>query len=66
LSARAGDGVRLVAEVEGAIAAHADPDKLRQVLDQLVSNALKYSPAGATIVVTARKLDEDGRGDGRR
>jgi len=28
------------------------------VLDQLVSNALKYSPAGATIVVTARKLDE--------
>jgi PAS domain S-box-containing protein len=60
LAAAAADanGHRLVAEVEGAIAAHADPDKLRQVLDQLVSNALKYSPAGATIVVTARKLDE--------
>ena len=52
------NGHHLVAEVEGALAAHADPDKLRQVLDQLVSNALKYSPAGATIVVAARKLDE--------
>ena len=60
LAAAAADanGRRLVAEVEGALAAQADPDKLRQVLDQLVSNALKYSPAGATIVVTARKLDE--------
>src|SRR4029077_12529456 len=41
------NGHRIVAEVEGPLAAHADPDKLRQVLDQLVSNALKYSPAGA-------------------
>jgi PAS domain S-box-containing protein len=52
------NGHRILAEVDGTIAARADPDKLRQVLDQLVSNALKYSPAGATIVVAARKLDE--------
>ena len=49
---------RIVAEVERALAAHADPDKLRQVLDQLVSNAVKFSPPGGTVVVTARKLDD--------
>jgi PAS domain S-box-containing protein len=49
---------QLVAEVDDALAAHADPDKLRQVLDQLVSNAVKYSPAGGTVVVSARKLDD--------
>jgi PAS domain S-box-containing protein len=49
---------RLVADVNGGLAAHADPDKLRQVLDQLVSNAVKYSPAGGTVVVTARRLDD--------
>jgi signal transduction histidine kinase len=52
------NGHRLVADVESALVAHAHPDKLRQVLDQLVSNAVKYSPAGGTVVVTARKLDD--------
>src|SRR5262249_49884583 len=33
--------------------AQADPDKLRQVLDQLVSNAVKYSPGGGTVTVSA-------------
>jgi signal transduction histidine kinase len=41
--------------VDEPLAAHADPDKLRQVLDQLVSNAVKFSPAGSTVVVTARR-----------
>ena len=51
---------RLVADLgdEGSLAAHADPEKLRQVLDHLVANALKYSPAGSTVVVSARKLDD--------
>jgi PAS domain S-box-containing protein len=49
---------RLVADVEVALAAHADPDKLRQVLDQLVSNAVKFSPAGGTVVVSGRRLDD--------
>jgi PAS domain S-box-containing protein len=54
-AAQESNGHRLVAEVDEPLAAHADPDKLRQVLDQLVSNAVKFSPAGSTVVVTARR-----------
>jgi PAS domain S-box-containing protein len=54
-----GVGHRFVAQVEATtLAAQADPDKLRQVLDQLVSNAIKYSPEGGTVTVSARLLDE--------
>jgi PAS domain S-box-containing protein len=50
------NGHRLVADVTGeGLAAEADPDKLRQVLDQLVSNALKYSASGGTVTVSARR-----------
>jgi len=33
----------------------ADADKLRQVLDQLIENAVKYSPAGGVVRVEARR-----------
>jgi PAS domain S-box-containing protein len=47
------NGHRFVADVERAVsAAHADPEKLRQVLEQLVSNAVKYSPEGGTVTVS--------------
>ncbi len=53
------NGQRFVAEVDvEGVAAQADPDKLRQVLDQLVSNAVKYSPDGGTVTVSARRIDE--------
>ncbi|HZP72935.1 MAG TPA: GAF domain-containing protein [Gaiellaceae bacterium] len=49
-----GNGHRFVADVGGnGCTAQADPDKLRQVLDQLVSNAIKYSPEGGTVTVSA-------------
>ena len=52
------NGHRLVVEVAGGdVAAHADPDKLRQVLDQLISNAVKYSPGGATVTVSVTQRE---------
>jgi PAS domain S-box-containing protein len=38
--------------------AQADRDKVRQVLEQLVSNAVKYSPTGGTVIVSARRRDD--------
>ena len=46
-------------EVEVAdLALNADSEKLRVMLDNLVSNAIKFSPPGGTITVNARKVDE--------
>jgi PAS domain S-box-containing protein len=48
------NGHSFVADLDGEnCTARADPEKLRQVLDQLVSNAVKYSPGGGTVTVSA-------------
>jgi PAS domain S-box-containing protein len=53
-AAVAENGHHFVAEVATAdCTAQADPEKLRQVLDQLISNAIKYSPGGGTVTVSA-------------
>jgi PAS domain S-box-containing protein len=40
------------------LAAEADRDKVRQVFNILVENALKYSPHGGTVTVGARRKDD--------
>ena len=50
---------RFVLDLPGEpLTAAADPEKLRQILDNLVENAVKYSPGGGTITVRARRNGE--------
>ena len=42
---------------DGPLAASADSDKLEQVLSHLLDNAVRYSPAGGTVTVDARRVE---------
>ncbi len=53
------NGRRFVVEVpEEPLDASADRDKVRQILANLIDNALKFSPSGGTVTVAARKTHE--------
>jgi PAS domain S-box-containing protein len=47
--------VRFALDVSAGLVAQADPDKLRQILENLVDNAVKFSPEGGTIGIAARR-----------
>jgi signal transduction histidine kinase len=50
------NGHRFVLELpDEPLDASVDRDKLRQVLDALLDNAVKYSPGGGTVTVAARR-----------
>ncbi|GAA4715160.1 sensor histidine kinase [Phytohabitans rumicis] len=46
-------GVRLVVAAVSPVLVHADPDRLRQVLGNLVTNALRATPAGGSVTLAA-------------
>jgi CheY-like chemotaxis protein/two-component sensor histidine kinase len=68
VAAAVADSLRPVAEARGislrvedhdAPAAHADQGRLRQVLLNLLDNAIKYSPPGSDVIVSVRARDEE-------
>lgn len=42
----------------GPVPVHADPGAVQQVLEQLVENAVKYSPAGSRVTVASRAVGD--------
>jgi signal transduction histidine kinase len=51
-------GVDLCAEAAGGVRAMIDPDRIEQVLCNLTANALKFTPPGGKVSITAA-LDQD-------
>jgi signal transduction histidine kinase len=52
-------GLRLVEEVPDTLPARADPDRLAQVLANLLSNAVRYTPTGGVVTVSAERRPAD-------
>jgi signal transduction histidine kinase len=51
-------GITIRSEVEPSIpSVYADPDRLKQVFVNLISNAMRYTPKGGEIVAGSRKSD---------
>jgi two-component system sensor histidine kinase BaeS len=52
-------GLRLESDMPTAVPARADPDRLAQVLANLLTNAVHYTPAGGSITVRAERRPGD-------
>ena len=52
--------VTVTTRLDGGLNTHVDPGRLRQVLDNLLDNAVRSSPSGGQVLVAARPLDQGG------
>jgi two-component system phosphate regulon sensor histidine kinase PhoR len=51
-------GITLEVGLPDTLIAQADPVKMSQVADNLISNAIKYTPAGGTVTVSAAQAGD--------
>ena len=49
--------VKIIRRVDPELLVRADPDRLRQVLDNLLDNAIKYSPPGGRVEILAYPVE---------
>lgn len=55
-------GVKIELEkVDGQITIYCDRDRMVQVVNNLIGNAVKFSPTGETVTVRGRRVERDGR-----
>jgi signal transduction histidine kinase len=52
-----GSGVELVLDIEEPLTARVDPERISQVFGNLVSNAIKFSPDGGTVIARAHRAN---------
>lgn len=52
-------GQTLRSEIPDSLTLHGDAERLREAMDNLISNAIKYSPPGGEIVVTVTREADD-------
>lgn len=55
-------GVDIVVDGPGELRVRADPDRLRQAIDNVVANAVRHSPAGGLVVITLTAPGESAPG----
>ncbi len=49
-------GVRIAAELSDGLTGRGDPERIHEVLTNVLSNAIRYSPPGGHVTVTARNV----------